>query len=325
MSGSLVDSVVNPLWLDRPALEAVDVAVEADRLGYTRMWIGEMATWDAFVLAQAILGRTEHLDLVVGPLAVTVRSPANIATGIASLAQFTARRIDVAIGSSSKVVVQQWHGRRWGGAAALEESASALRVLLDGGTARVSGSQVSSNGYRLRLEPPRSAVCVAAFGRQAIGVAAAHADRMVVNLVSPELVARLRDELDRATSAAGRPRMPLAAWIPVAVDPAPEALRQIAHGVVAYLGAPGYSDMFRAAGFDDIVDMAAQGAHPKQLLAEMPTELLQTVSALGGRTEVLGKLAQFRDAGVDEVAIVPATMGDERATRTLSSLGPNVH
>ena len=39
------------LWQDRPSIEAVDTARAADELGYARLWIGEMATYDAFALA----------------------------------------------------------------------------------------------------------------------------------------------------------------------------------------------------------------------------------------------------------------------------------
>ena len=50
-------SVVTPLWQDRPASENLDVAVNADRLGYPELWIGEMATYDAFAFATAVGGK----------------------------------------------------------------------------------------------------------------------------------------------------------------------------------------------------------------------------------------------------------------------------
>ena len=41
--------VVMPYWLDRPLLEAVEIAEHADRLGYGSLWVGEMMTFDAFI------------------------------------------------------------------------------------------------------------------------------------------------------------------------------------------------------------------------------------------------------------------------------------
>ena len=46
-------SVVTPLWQDRPASENIEVATNADRLGFPELWIGEMATFDAFAFATA--------------------------------------------------------------------------------------------------------------------------------------------------------------------------------------------------------------------------------------------------------------------------------
>ena len=75
-------SVVTPLWQDRPAAENMDVAIAADRLGFPELWIGEMATYDAFAFATAVGHRTEKIALSIGPLAVGVRTPMTMAMGL---------------------------------------------------------------------------------------------------------------------------------------------------------------------------------------------------------------------------------------------------
>ena len=100
------------LWQDRPAGEVVRTAEVADALGYGEIWIGERATFDAFALGAVVAGRTSRAALTVGPLAVAVRDPVMIAMGAGSLAELTGRTVNVALGSSSPVVVEQWHGRR---------------------------------------------------------------------------------------------------------------------------------------------------------------------------------------------------------------------
>ena len=70
--------------------------------------------------------RTARAALTIGPLAVAVRDPVMIAMGAGSLAELTGRTVNVALGSSSPVVVEQWHGRRQEHTAlALAESAPA--------------------------------------------------------------------------------------------------------------------------------------------------------------------------------------------------------
>src|SRR5258705_533900 len=80
---------------------------------------------------------------------------------------------------------------------------------------------------------------IAAFGPRAMEVAAAHADRAVLNLVTPEATARIRSELERATEARNRKRPRLAVWLAAAVDPTAEAVEQLRRAIVAYLAAPG--------------------------------------------------------------------------------------
>lgn len=65
--------VALPFWLDRSDHEATDVALAAADTGFAALWIGEMATYDAFALATSIGLRTPNMTLKVGPLAVGVR------------------------------------------------------------------------------------------------------------------------------------------------------------------------------------------------------------------------------------------------------------
>jgi alkanesulfonate monooxygenase SsuD/methylene tetrahydromethanopterin reductase-like flavin-dependent oxidoreductase (luciferase family) len=114
------------LWQDRPPEEVIATAAIADELGYPRVWIGEMATWDAFALGAHVGAAFRHSDLVLGPFAVAVRDPAMIAMGAASVAALTGRDVSVALGTSSTVVVEGWHGRsRTLSVTALAESARA--------------------------------------------------------------------------------------------------------------------------------------------------------------------------------------------------------
>ena len=116
---------------ESPALEPLSIATHAERLGYGEVWLGEGPTWDAFVLATAIGLRTERIALTVGPLPVSVRDPETVARGAAATAAVVGRPVHVALGTSSKRVVEGVHGRsRAKVASALAESAERIRRLL---------------------------------------------------------------------------------------------------------------------------------------------------------------------------------------------------
>src|SRR6201985_2692075 len=105
-------SVSLGLWQDRPAAWVVRTAQAADALGYGEIWIGEMATFDAFALGAVVAERTSRAALTVGPLAVAVRDPVMIAMGAGSLAELTGRTVNVALGSVRPGVGQAGHRGR---------------------------------------------------------------------------------------------------------------------------------------------------------------------------------------------------------------------
>ena len=299
--------VVLPYWPDRPAGEALEVAAVADELGYDELWVGEMATYDAFALATAIGLRTSHLSLTVGPLAVGVRSPASIAMGVASTANLIGHDVNVALGTSSTLVVEAWHERvRTQPARALEHTAETVRVLLQGGK--------SDGGFRLRLEPQACSITIAAFGERAVRIAAVRGDRMVLNLVTPKTAARLCAQYREA----GGKRA--AVWLPTAIDPDDDARQQLTRALVAYLGAPGYGDVFEEAGFGEVVAFARTRPHPRDLLEAIPPELVDAVGLVGDVTGVTKRLAEYHDAGIDDICVVPATASDRAGRRTLTTL-----
>jgi probable F420-dependent oxidoreductase len=305
---------------DSPVEEPLRVAVLADRLGYREVWAGEGPTWDSFVLATAIGRATERAALTAGPVPVSVRDPYTVARGVAGVAAVTGRPVGAALGTSSKRVVEGVHGRpRVRPAAELEESAAALRVLLH---AAPGEPVVPGSSFRRRLPPPRGPLTVAAFGDRAIATAAAHADRMLLDIVSPEQVRTLRAKLLVAAERVGRTPPTLAAWLPAAVDPEPESQAQVLGSIAGYLTVPGYSDMFTAAGLGDAVELAASGADRDTLVRALPPEAAGTVALVGDPDTVRARVKAYAEAGLDEIALVPATAGDPAGERTLTALRP---
>ncbi|WP_067710192.1 LLM class flavin-dependent oxidoreductase [Nocardia yamanashiensis] len=331
-------SVSLPYWQDRDPLDALAVAETAEKLGYDRLWIGEMATFDAFALATAIGTTPGRLPLCVGPLAVDVRTPVGIAMGAASVAALTSRGVDLALGTSSTVVVRDWHGReRRSTARHLEETARIVRALLAGERVEYEGVTERVNGFRLRLptspggdshahrgiraddstpagngsDGHRPELVLAAFGMGALAAAARVADRVVLNLVTPVQVARCAALIEEFADRAGRETPPISVWVTAAADPSPDMLATLRRGVVGYLRAPGYDAMFTEAGFGEIVGLAHSGARPRAVLAAIPDELAAVVGMFGDRAELAARLAAYREAGADEVVVVPVTTAED--------------
>jgi probable F420-dependent oxidoreductase len=315
--------VVMPFWLDRPDEEAVEIALAAEQAGIETIWIGELASFDAFALATAIGLRTRRARLKIGPLAVGVRSPVAIALGVASVATLIGRPVDVALGASSPTIVTGWHDRPWTELAPrMEETLPALRAILDGQRADSDGTHVRAHGFKLRRAQPDASISVAAFGPAMTRVAARHADEVVLNLVTPEHVAKVRTRIDREAAAVGRRGRPrLAVWVPVALDPGQAGLLQLAGQLAAYIGAPGYGEMFAGLGYGALVDRARAGAARRpELASAIPVDLIAQVAAVGSTVEITARIAAYRRAGADHVAVAPSTAADPAGRSTIEAL-----
>jgi probable F420-dependent oxidoreductase len=294
-------SVVLGQWLDHSLDDDLATAQLADRLDYGQLWVPEMAKADAPAMATLIAERTHRIELVLGPLAVTVRSPVQIGMALQTVAA-TGRQVHVALGTSSAVVAR-WHGRARTGAAGLLASTRAdLAELLGGG--RV-------NGYRLPCPPaPVPSITVAAFGSRAVEVAQL-ADRMVLNMVTVDTARRL---------AAHHPNT--AVWLCAAVDPTDEERAWLSRGFVGYLGAPGYAEMFVEAGFGDLVEFARTRPNPKELYGRIPEDLIDRVALVGSESHIRERIAEYEAAGITEIALVPSAPEQPSAGRTLEAFSP---
>lgn len=316
--------VAAPFWLDRPDSEAVDIAVAARRNGFDTIWLGEMATFDAFALATAVGMRAPGLSLKVGPLAVGVRSPVALALGVSSVATLTGARVDLALGASSPQIVSGWHDRAWESLAPrARETVEAVRSILAGERSEYEGEHVRSRGFRLRQPQPHAKVTLAAFGPSMTRVAASSADEVVLNLVTPERVEWVRERVDAEARACDRTPPQIAVWVAVALDPGPPALAQMAAQIAAYLRPPGYGEMFAELGFGSLVERARAGAKRSALAEQVPAELLGQVCALGSASEIRARLARYTEAGAARIGIVPATAEDPAGHRVLAMLAPN--
>jgi probable F420-dependent oxidoreductase len=300
-AGTVRSSVVLGQWLDRSIEADVQLAAWADELGYGQLWVPEMAKVDAPAFAAIVAERTEQIELVLGPLAVTVRSPVQIALAATTVAA-GGRATHVALGTSSSLVAR-WHGRTRAGAAdRLERTLADVVSLLDGG--RV-------NGYRLPQPPdPRPTVTVAAFGPRAVEIARG-ADRMVLNMVTVDSASRLAPQHPNS-----------AVWLCAAVDPTDEERDWLSRGLVGYLAAPGYGEMFAEAGYGELVEFARTRPGPKEIFARLPADLIEEVGLVGSESRIRDRIAAYAAAGIAEVCIVPPAPDLPSSRRTLELLAP---
>jgi len=92
----------------------VELALEAERLGYDSVWFGEIYGSDCFTPLSWIGARTERLKLGTSIMQLSARTPANVAMTATTLDLFSAGRLILGIGVSGPQVVEGWYGQPYG-------------------------------------------------------------------------------------------------------------------------------------------------------------------------------------------------------------------
>ncbi|MGH2741892.1 MAG: LLM class flavin-dependent oxidoreductase [Thermoleophilaceae bacterium] len=216
-----------------PVAELIDVAVEAERLGYRWLWVNdERLERDPFTVLAAVADRTERIRLGPGVTNPYSRHPALLATAIATLDELSGGRAVLGLGAGGTnhraLAID-----RTAPAAALREAIELIRALLGGRTASVDGRVVRAREARLDFAPPRPAleIYVGSRGPRVLELAGALADGVIVgNVATAQGWAYALDRIAAGAARAGRgpAEIRLVAWLYACVaDDDEEALDAI--------------------------------------------------------------------------------------------------
>ena len=114
-----------------------------------------------------------------------------------------------------------------------------------------------------------------------------------------------------------------AVWLAAAVDPTPEERRWMALGYVGYLAAPGYAEMFTAAGFGDVVDLARTRPHPRRPRRPCCRPSCSTPWRSSAARPTCGaRIDDYAAAGIAEIGLVVPPLDSPSGRRTLEVLAP---
>jgi alkanesulfonate monooxygenase SsuD/methylene tetrahydromethanopterin reductase-like flavin-dependent oxidoreductase (luciferase family) len=111
-------------------------------------------------------------------------------------------------------------------------------------------------------------------------------------------------------------------WLCAAVDPTDEERDWLSRGLVGYLAAPGYGEMFAEAGYGELVEFARTRPGPKEIFARLPADLIEEVGLVGSESRIRDRIAAYAAAGIAEVCIVPPAPDLPSSRRTLELLAP---
>jgi len=318
-------------------LELVELAREAERLGYVSAWAAEAWGVDA-VTPLAWLGAvTSTIGLGTAIMQIPGRSPANTAMTAATLDLLSGGRFLLGLGTSGPQVVEGWHGEPWGKPLVktreyVEIVRAALRrevVAHEGEHYRIPWDGPGATGLgkplKLMLRPLRSEIPIylAALGPKNVALAAEIADGWLPIFVAPE---RFDDAFGPSlTHAPADFEIAATASVLVGDNTAElhDALRPHVALYVGGMGAKGrnfYNALVRRYGWEEeaerIQDLYLDGKQ-REAIAAVPDELVDAVSLVGPKERIAERLEAWRETPV--TTLVLGTTQPE-ALQTLAEL-----
>lgn len=306
------------------------MCVGAARLGYRSAWVAEVAGPEAFALAGAIATATD-LDLGVAVVAADTRTPALLAMGAATVSQLAGGRpFALGIGSSSQVIVEGWHGRRFHPPLGrTRETVLAVRALL-AGERSFSGRYLSATGFRLATPPAGPVpIYVGALGRRMLRLAGAVADGVCLNLMPPQMVARQLAEIRAGAAEAERslpPDFGVMARLHVVLDDDLAAARDVVRSAFGpYFAQPVYNRFLTWCGYPEAAAAIASGfaAGDRQAVAAaMSDDLVDAVALVGPVGRIAARLDEYAAAGIAEAALNVLASSPGEVLQVLEGLAP---
>ena len=317
--------------------DLISIAQQADRLGYHSFWTGESWGRDAFTVLTMVACHTENLRLGTGIVTVFSRTPAIIAQTVASLDILSKGRAILGLGSSGRVVVENWHGVPFDSPLArTREYIDIIRKALAGGPVNHQGRFYQMDRFRM-ISPPvqeRVPIYVASLGPKNLALTGELADGWLPVWANRERLPGLKEQIGLAAAKAGR-NIADVTVAPYIFCYAANGPQDLAHGaqllrahMAYYIGGMGtfYFESFSRAGFAteaQSVRAAWSSGNREQAADAVSDRMLESVVVLGDPQQCRDQLTQFRQAGAD-LPIVNFPHGTDLSVirRTIDALAP---
>jgi F420-dependent oxidoreductase-like protein len=318
--------------------EQLELAREAERLGYASAWVAEAYGSDAATVLAWLAAQTSTIGLGSAVFQIPARSPAMTAMTAATLDQLSGGRFRLGLGLSGPQVAEGWHGQRFARPLSrARDYLSVVRMALERQRVRYQGETLElplpdgpGKALKLTIGPAqqRLPIYLGAMGPGNLALAGELADGWLGFLFAPEHAGGFREHLAAGAARAGRDLdgFDVAPNVQVHVADDLAAARDAMRPFLAlYIGGMGsrernfYTEQAARYGFEQaartVQDHYLAGDRPRAMAA-LPDELIDLVTLCGPAGRVRERLAAHREAGVGTLIAAPtAWTHAERVTQ----------
>src|SRR5262245_6936554 len=312
---------------------AIELAKEADRLGYHSGWTAEAYGTDAVTPLTWLMAHTEQMSWGTAIMQMPARSPAMAAMTAATLDLMSGGRFLLGIGASGPQVAEGWHGQAYGQPlgrtreyveivreilrreAPLEHHGPHYDIPYTGASATGLGKPLKIIVHPRRADIP---IYLAAIGPKNVQLAAEIADGWLPIFFSPDrLQETYGDSLDAGFAKAGGGKsladFDVAPTVSVVLGDDLDTLRSFVKPMAAlYIGGMGargrnfYNDLACRYGFEaaakEIQDLYLDGKK-QEAVAAVPDELVDEIALIGPKERIADRLGAWQDSGITTMIV----------------------
>jgi F420-dependent oxidoreductase-like protein len=326
---------VVPFWKGYDRQTVLRTAKLAEDLGYDSIWVPEAWAYEQFQLLTEIALATRTLQVATGIANVFSRSPGLLAMSAATLDEISEGRAVLGLGTSGKLVVENFHGVPYTKPLTrLRETIAVCRTLWRGGRLEPElATTMQLRHFKLEMKPRRSDVpiYVASLQDKAIREVGRLADGWVPTFWPYR---HLRDGIaliEEGARAAGRDPgaievAPFMAVVPL--DDTAAARAMVKPLVSFYIGGMGtyYHALFCRYGFKENADLVRglyEKGDRKQAAAAVSDALVDAIAICGPPEHCREQLAEWRRQGMGRALLnLPTGVPFEITEHVLRAVAP---
>lgn len=328
--------------------ETVELLQEYERNGLDLIAMPEAYSFDAVSQLGYIAAKTERLELMSAIFQIYTRTPSLTAMTAAGLDFVSDGRFTLGLGASGPQVIEGFHGVRYD--APLGRTREVIEICrqvwkrqpvefegkyYDVPLTKEKGGSGLGKPLKLINHPVRNEIpiSVAALGPKNVALVAELADGWQPLFFHPGKVdlawgEPLKEGFAKRDAALGELDIQLQIAFHLG-EPSPEAVRAIRNQLALYVGGMGardknfYNQLACEYGFEkeakEIQDLYLSGKK-KEAEALVPLEWLEAGNLVGPASYVQERIAAFRESGVTNLSVAPASPDGAAAAATIATL-----
>ena len=295
----------------------VQLAQEAENLGYDTIWAPEIYGADCFTPLTWIGAHTKRIKLGSSIMQISARTPASAAMQAVSLDYLSNGRLILGIGVSGPQVVEGWYGQPYPKPLARTREWVAIfrQIVSREGPVSFAGKHYQlplpggtglGKPLKLILHPAREHIPVylGAEGPKNVAMGAEICDGWIPMFLSPYRMMSMYEDAMRIRNSS----FEIAAAVTVIIDDdVQRALNQIKQNVGFYVGGMGaksfnvHKDHVTRMGFGEAADRVQElffAGRRDEAMAAVPNELCDEIALVGPKPRIRERLAAWKESPV---------------------------